>query len=95
MDALAPGRDEADDVEEPVLVGPQDEVVRAGGADGGGDLGALLGGGSGQPMNGADLDDYVTRRTIDGLFHVIADQERQIRQNPLARTSDLLRRVFK
>ena len=57
--------------------------------------GALLGGGDGQPMNGADLDDYVTRRTIDGLFHVIADQERQIRQNPLARTSDLLRRVFR
>ena len=39
--------------------------------------GALLGGGSGQPMNGADLDDYVTRRTIDGLFHVIT-----IRSNP-------------
>ena len=56
--------------------------------------GALLGGGNGQPMNGADLDDYVTRRTIDGLFHVIADQERQIRQNPVARSTDLLRRVF-
>lgn len=56
--------------------------------------GALLGGGNGQPMNGADLDDYVTRRTIDGLFHVIADQERQIRQNPVSRTTDLLRRVF-
>ena len=53
--------------------------------------GALLGD---QGMNGADLDDYVTRRTIDGLFHVIAEQERQIRRDPGARTTDLLRRVF-
>lgn len=57
--------------------------------------GALLGGDGGSGMNSADLDDYVTRRTIDGLFHVIAEQERQIRRNPAARTSDLLRRVFR
>lgn len=56
--------------------------------------GALLGG-DGKNMNGADLDDYVTRRTIDGLFHVIAEQERQIRRNPASRTTDLLRRVFR
>lgn len=56
--------------------------------------GALLGG-DGKSMNGADLDDYVTRRTIDGLFHVIAEQERQIRRNPASRTTDLLRRVFR
>ncbi|MGN6153359.1 MAG: DUF4197 domain-containing protein [Lysobacteraceae bacterium] len=54
--------------------------------------GALLGD---QGMNGADLDDYVTRRTIDGLFHVIAEQERRIRRDPGARTTDLLRRVFR
>lgn len=53
--------------------------------------GALLGDQNG---GNTDLDDYVTRRTIDGLFHVIADQEKQIRQNPMARTTDLLRRVF-
>lgn len=57
--------------------------------------GALLGGEGGSGMNSADLDDYVTRRAIDGLFHVIAEQERQIRRNPAARTSDLLRRVFR
>lgn len=55
--------------------------------------GALLGG-DGKGMSGADLDDYVTRRTIDGLFHVIAEQERQIRRNPGSRTTELLRRVF-
>ena len=56
--------------------------------------GALLGG-DGKGMNGADLDDYVTRRTIDGLFHVIDEQERQIRRNPASRTTELLRRVFR
>jgi len=56
--------------------------------------GALLGGDGGN-MNAADLDDYVTRKTIDGLFHVIAEQERQIRRNPASRTTELLRRVFR
>lgn len=55
--------------------------------------GALLGG-DGNGASRADLDDYVTREAIDGLFHVIAEQEKQIRQNPAARTTDLLRRVF-
>lgn len=54
--------------------------------------GALLGGQGG--TSSADLDDYVTRETIDGLFHVIAEQEKQIRNNPASRTTDLLRRVF-
>ena len=54
--------------------------------------GALLGGQGG--ASSADLDDYVTRETIDGLFHVIAEQEKQIRNNPASRTTDLLRRVF-
>lgn len=55
--------------------------------------GALLGG-DGQGMSGTDLDDYVTRKAIDGLFLAIAEQERQIRRNPGARTTELLRRVF-
>ena len=55
--------------------------------------GALLGGGQ-SSTSSTDLDDYVTREAIDGLFHVIAEQEKQIRRNPAARTSDLLRRVF-
>jgi hypothetical protein len=55
--------------------------------------GALLGD-SGSGNTRADLDDYVTREAIDGLFHVIAEQEKQIRRNPASRTTDLLRRVF-
>ncbi len=57
---------------------------------------AMLLGGSGDDRNAnLDLDDYVTREAIDGLFHVIAEQERKIRQDPAARTSELLRRVFR
>ncbi len=61
---------------------------------GGSGMGALLGGGQGSASS-ADLDDYVTRETIDGLFHVIAEQEKRIRQNPASRTTELLRRVFR
>ena len=41
-----------------------------------------------------DLDHYVVGKALDGLFHVVGDQERQIRKNPAARTTDLLREVF-
>lgn len=61
---------------------------------GGSSLGTLLGGGGSNGTSSADLDDYVTRETIDGLFHVIAEQEKQIRNNPASRTTDLLRTVF-
>jgi hypothetical protein len=62
---------------------------------GGGALGALLGGSRNQDgASSLDLDDYVTNKAIDGLFHVIAGQEQQIRSNPAARNTDLLRRVF-
>jgi len=41
-----------------------------------------------------DLDDYVTRKALDCLFVKIADQEKLIRENPVARTTDLLQKVF-
>jgi hypothetical protein len=60
---------------------------------GGGAMGALLGGKS-KSSSPLDLDDYVTQKAIDGLFVVIGSQEQQIRSNPAARSTDLLRRVF-
>lgn len=42
----------------------------------------------------ANLDDYVTRKALDGLFLVIADEEKRIRQDPLGQASKLLRKVF-
>lgn len=49
---------------------------------------AALGGGE------VDLDRYVTEKAMDGLFLVVAEQEKAIRANPLGQGSDLLRRVF-
>ncbi len=44
--------------------------------------------------DGTDLDSYVTDKTVDGLFKMIAAEEKLIRQDPLARTTDLLKKVF-
>lgn len=41
-----------------------------------------------------NLDDYATQKAIDGLFVMIAKEEKNIRANPGARTSDLLKKVF-
>jgi hypothetical protein len=57
---------------------------------GGGALSGKSAGGN-SPL---DLDDYVTQKTMDGLFTTIGEQEQSIRQNPAARTTDLLKKVF-
>lgn len=41
-----------------------------------------------------DLEGYVMDRTLDGLFGVLADEEAKIREDPAARTTALLRKVF-
>ena len=41
-----------------------------------------------------DLDAYVTQKALDGLFLLVADEEKQIRKNPLGRTTSLLKKVF-
>ena len=41
-----------------------------------------------------DLDSYVTDKTVDGLFKMIAAEEKLIRQDPLTRSTDLLKKVF-
>jgi hypothetical protein len=41
-----------------------------------------------------DIDDYVTARTIDGIFSVLEGEEKRIREDPAARTTALLREVF-
>jgi hypothetical protein len=93
---------------EPIVAKATDSVgvtqkYKAFTSGGGGALGGALGslgslGGhhaqsdsSGSPLN---LDDYVTRKTLDGLFTTIGDQEKSIRTNPAARTTDLLKKVF-
>lgn len=42
----------------------------------------------------ANLDTYVTHKAMDGLFIMIAEKEKEIRQNPLAAGNELLKKVF-
>jgi hypothetical protein len=42
----------------------------------------------------ADLEDYVTRKALDGLFVGIADEEKKIRENPKAAASSIVKKVF-
>ncbi len=41
-----------------------------------------------------DLNQYATGKAVDGLFTLIAQEEADIRENPVARTTALLKRVF-
>lgn len=41
-----------------------------------------------------DLDGYVTHKAMEGLFTTIASEEARIRQDPAARSSEILRKVF-
>ena len=47
-----------------------------------------------QKSPSSDLDTYITNKTIDGIFYMIAQEEKKIRQNPMARTTTLLKKVF-
>lgn len=55
----------------------------------GGTLGSAL-----LDKDSEDIDAYVTNKSLDGLFKMVAEEELQVRQNPVARTSDLLQKVF-
>lgn len=41
-----------------------------------------------------NLDDYITTKAMDGLFIMIEKEEKNIRTNPVARVTDILKRVF-
>ena len=42
----------------------------------------------------ANLDSYVTQKALDGLFYMVAEEEKKIRANPVQAGSDILRKVF-
>jgi len=42
----------------------------------------------------ANMNEYVTARALDGLFVVMADEERAIRKDPLGQASAIIRKVF-
>lgn len=41
-----------------------------------------------------NLDDYVSKKALEGLFKLLADEELKIRKDPAARVSDILKKVF-
>lgn len=41
-----------------------------------------------------DLSGYVTERALNGIFHQVSLEEQKIRRDPLARTTELLKKVF-
>ena len=42
-----------------------------------------------------DLSNYITVKTIDGIFFLISEEEKKIRNNPKGRTTELLQKIFK
>lgn len=59
-----------------------------------GALGSFGSKSKGSAAGSLDLDNYVTEKTLDGLFTEIGSQEQSIRQNPAARSTELLKKVF-
>lgn len=45
------------------------------------------------PVN-TDISDYTTNKALDGLFHLIGEEEQKIRQDPVHRVTELLQKVF-
>ena len=42
----------------------------------------------------ASIETYVTRKALDGLYLMIAEQEKAFRQNPVGATSNIVKKVF-
>lgn len=49
---------------------------------------------TGNPKIETDLNEYVTQKALEGLFIKLAVEEKQIRENPAARVTDILKKVF-
>jgi hypothetical protein len=57
-----------------------------------GNLGSMLGGHGATPN--LDINSYVVRKSLDGLFYEVGQEEQQIRTNPAAQVTPLLKQVF-
>ncbi len=49
---------------------------------------------TGEKAVNPNLSEYVTQKTLDGFFTLIAAEEKKIRKDPVARVSDILKKVF-
>lgn len=51
-------------------------------------MGRLIG------QDATDIDGYVTQKALDGLFYMVAEEEKKIRKDPIKQTTSLLKKVF-
>jgi hypothetical protein len=42
----------------------------------------------------ANLDDYVTQKALDGLYFMVAEEEKKIRKDPVGSASNIIKKVF-
>ncbi|TMH44871.1 MAG: DUF4197 domain-containing protein [Betaproteobacteria bacterium] len=42
----------------------------------------------------ADLDEYVTQKALEGLYFMVAEEEKKIRKDPIGTGSSIIRKVF-
>jgi hypothetical protein len=42
----------------------------------------------------ADLDEYVAQKALDGLYLLVAEEEKKIRKDPVSAGSAIIRKVF-
>ncbi len=45
-------------------------------------------------QDASDIDGYVTQKALDGLFLLMADEEKKIRKDPIGQASSILQKVF-
>lgn len=45
-------------------------------------------------QDASDIDGYVTQKALDGLFFMVAEEEKKIRKDPIKQTTSLLKKVF-
>ena len=48
---------------------------------------------SSKPVD-TDINSYVTGKALDGIFYYVAQEEVNIRKNPAAQVTDILKKVF-
>jgi len=48
---------------------------------------------SSEPVD-TDINSYVTSKALYGIFYYVGEEEKKIRKDPVARTSDILKKVF-
>ena len=53
-----------------------------------------LGMGDAVPSGDENIEDYIGRKTLDGLFYMIAEKEKALRSNPMASGSSIIQQVF-